>query len=422
MAAPQWQTESARHLWRPYTQMKTAPPPLPVVGAEGVHLTLADGRRLVDGVSSWWTACHGHRHPHIMAAVRDQLDRLPHVMLGGIVHPMAATLATRLARLCPGDLDHVFFSESGSVSVEVAMKAALQWWQHRGEAGRTRFVAFAGGYHGDTLATMSVCDPEEGMHRRFAGAIAQQVIAPVPRTLAERARVQALLDAHQDTLAGVILEPLVQGAGGMRFHDVDTLRWLRRETEARGLLLIFDEIMTGFGRLGHTLACEAAGVVPDLLTLSKALTGGTLPLAATVARTAVFESFWHDDPERALMHGPTYMGNALACAAAHASLDLFDQEPRLQQARAIEAQLAAGLAPLARHEGVVDVRWRGALGVVQLAGPADRDAWVAHAAARGVWLRPFNDVVYTAPPLVIDADSLQAIVDTIATGLGAGLR
>ena len=401
------------HLWRPYTQMKTEPPPVRVVAAQGVHLHLEDGGTLIDGVSSWWTACHGHRHPHIVGAIHRQLDVMPHVMLGGIVHPQAETLAGRLAAWCPGDLDHVFFSESGSVSVEIAMKAAIQVHIHRGDRGRTRFVAFRGGYHGDTLATMSVCDPEEGMHTLFSGAVTEQLIADVPDTEARREALSRAVAAQAHTLAGVVIEPLVQGAGGMRFHDAEVLRFLRRLCDAHGLLLIADEIMTGFGRLGHRLATESAGVLPDLMTLSKALTGGTLPLAATIARRPVFDAFWSDDPEHALMHGPTYTGNALACAAAHASLDLFEQEPRLEQARAIEGRLREGLACLAGLPGVADVRCRGALGVVQLDRWPERDAWVKRFVDRGVWLRPFRDVVYCAPPLVIDTAELDQVIDAM---------
>ena len=421
MDIPDWQAAAANTLWRPYRQMKNAPPSLPVVGASGVRMTLADGHELIDGIASWWTACHGHRHPHITAALADQLNHVHHVMLGGLVHPQAARLSTRLAALCPGDLDHVFFSESGSVSVEIALKMAIQYWRNKGVQGRTRFLAFHGGYHGDTMAAMSVCDPEEGMHTMFRGALAEQVIAPIPRSRQDRQAVLRLLTEHHSELAGVIVEPLVQGAGGMRFHAADDLAWLRRVTEDRELLLIADEIMTGFGRLGTMFACDQAGVVPDIMTLSKALTGGTLPLAATVARSSVFDAFWSDEPGHELMHGPTFMGNALACAAANASLDLFAlNTDRLDRAQAMEVQLREGLADCANLPGVVDVRCRGALGVVELAGPADREWWVQHAVDNGVWLRPFGNVVYTTPPLVMDADDLDRVIATMVSGLRVG--
>ncbi len=399
-------------LWRPYAQMKTTPPALPVASAEGVRLTLADGRELIDGVSSWWTVCHGYRHPHIIDAVKRQLDAVPHVMLGGLTHDPAERLARRLAAKAPGELNHVFFCESGSVSVEIAMKVAVQSFINRGQRGRTRFLAFRGGYHGDTLATMSVCDPEEGMHALFAGAIARQLIADLPIDADRADSLDALVSHHADTLAGVVVEPLVQGAGGMRFHDAATLRVLRNLCDRHGLPLIFDEIMTGFGRLGTLFAAEKAGVTPDIMTVSKALTGGTLPLAATLVTTRLFELFWDEDPGKALMHGPTYMGNPAACAAANASLDLFEREPRLDQVHAIESMFAA-LLPAARHiPGVVDVRWQGAIGVIEMASLPELDILKAEFVDAGVWVRPFNNIIYLMPPYVISAEDLQILIGT----------
>lgn len=405
--------EATEHaLWRPYAQMKTTPPALPVVSAEGVRLTLADGRQLIDGVSSWWTVCHGYRHPHIIDAVKRQLDAVPHVMLGGLTHDPAERLATRLAGLAPGDLNHVFFSESGSVSVEIAMKIAVQSFINRGERGRTRFLAFRGGYHGDTLATMSVCDPEEGMHALFAGAIARQVIADLPVDADRIDSLAVLLSEQADTLAGVVVEPLVQGAGGMRFHDAATLQALRDLCDQHGLPLIFDEIMTGFGRLGTLFAAEKAGVTPDIMTVSKALTGGTLPLAATIASTRLFETFWDEDPGRALMHGPTYMGNPAACAAANASLDLFEREPRLAQVHAIEAMFAALLPEARALPGVVDVRWQGAIGVIEMESLPELEILKASFVDAGVWVRPFNTIIYLMPPYVISAEDLEHLIRT----------
>jgi len=399
-------------LWRPYAQMKTTPPALPVVSAEGVRLTLADGRELIDGVSSWWTVCHGYRHPHIINAVKRQLDAVPHVMLGGLTHDPAERLARRLAAIAPGDLNHVFFCESGSVSVEIAMKVAVQSFINRGRRGRTRFLAFRGGYHGDTLATMSVCDPEEGMHAMFAGAITRQLIADLPTDADRIASLDALVSDHVDTLAGVVVEPLVQGAGGMRFHDAATLQALRDLCDRHGLPLIFDEIMTGFGRLGTMFAADKAGVTPDIMTVSKALTGGTLPLAATLVSTRLFELFWDEDPGKALMHGPTYMGNPAACAAANASLDLFENEPRLAQVHAIEAMFAA-LLPAARDiPGVVDVRWQGAIGVIEMASLPELEILKACFVDAGVWVRPFNNIIYLMPPYTIGADDLDHLVRT----------
>lgn len=408
MTAPDWYTTGRQHVWLPYTQMKTARAPLPVASAQGTRLQLTNGREVIDGISSWWACVHGYRHPHIEEAVRRQLETLPHVMLGGLAHEQAYTLATRLAALLPGDLNHVFFSDSGSVAVEVAMKMAAQYWLNRGQR-RVKFLCFRGGYHGDTFATMSVCDPDEGMHSLFKGALLDQIVVDLPRDAAGEAALDALLARHGAELAGIVVEPLVQGAGGMVFHDPFTLQALRRLADAHNLLLIFDEIFVGLGRLGNAMfACEIAGVQPDIVTLSKALTGGTLPLAATIASTRIHEGFLSDDPMHALMHGPTYMGNALGCAAANASLDLFESEPRLAQARAIGAQLERQLSPARGLPGVVDVRVRGAIGVIQLDRTAPADTLSATCIENGVWLRPFRDILYTTPPLIAsEADVTQ---------------
>ncbi|MCX7297461.1 MAG: aminotransferase class III-fold pyridoxal phosphate-dependent enzyme, partial [Hyphomicrobiales bacterium] len=284
--------------------MKTAHPPLPATRTHGSRIVLADGRELIDGVASWWTACHGYNHPHIRQAVEAQLAAMPHVMLGGLVHEPAATLAWRLAALLPGDLDHVFFSDSGSVAVEVALKMALQYWINRGVKGRSKFIAFKGGYHGDTSGAMAVSDSEDGMHALFAGLLPNHHLVDLPDSDERLAALDALLAQSAGDIAGIIVEPLVQGAGGMKFHDTVVLKRLRALADRYDVLLIFDEIFTGFGRTGTMFACEAAGVVPDIVTLSKALTGGTMGLAATVASGRVFDAFWSDDPAKALMHGP----------------------------------------------------------------------------------------------------------------------
>ncbi|MDT0507438.1 adenosylmethionine--8-amino-7-oxononanoate transaminase [Novosphingobium sp. MMS21-SN21R] len=417
MTQPDWYSAGREHVWLPYTQMKTVRPPLPVVSAQGMRLRLADGRELLDGISSWWATVHGYRHPHIEEAVRRQLESLPHVMLGGLAHEQAYVLAKRLADLLPGDLDHVFFSDSGSVAVEVAMKMAAQYWLNQGQR-RVKFLCFRGGYHGDTFATMSVCDPDEGMHSMFKGALLEQVVVDLPRDAGEEAALGELIERHRGELAGIIVEPLVQGAGGMVFHDPFTLQALRRLADAHDLLLIFDEIFVGLGRLGDAMfACEVAGVQPDIVTLSKALTGGTLPLAATIASRRIYEHFLSDDAMTALMHGPTYMGNALGCAAANASLDLFAQEPRLAQARAIGAQLESHLAPARNLPGVRDVRIRGAIGVIQLDCPAPADRLSAACIARGVWLRPFRDILYTTPPLIAGEDDIAHIAGAMVASV-----
>jgi adenosylmethionine-8-amino-7-oxononanoate aminotransferase len=410
---PDWYHTGLDNIWLPYAQMKTAGPPLAVARTQGSRIVLADGRELIDGIASWWTACHGYNHPHIAAAVARQLAVMPHVMFGGMVHEQPLTLARRLAGLLPGDLDRVFFSESGSVAVEVAMKMAVQYWLNRGIRTRKTFIAFSGGYHGDTTGTMAVCDPEGGMHALFRGLLPQHIIVDLPQDEDSVARFETLLAERADEVAGILVEPLVQGAGGMRFHAPAVLQRLRAAAERYELLLIFDEIFTGFGRTGAMFACERAGVVPDIVTLSKALTGGTLPLAATVARRPVFEAFWSDDPMHALMHGPTYMGNALACAAANASLDLFAREPRLNQVAAMSAALARGLEPCRGQPGVKDVRVTGAIGVVELDRIDDLGGLRQRFITEGVFVRPFGNVVYLTPALTIVAEELNTLTAAV---------
>ncbi len=405
-----------QRLWRPYTQMMTANPPLEAVRTDGSTIRLADGRMLIDGIASWWTACHGYNHPHIREAVTRQLEVMPHIMFGGFTHEPAERLAARLTDLLPGDLNHVFFTDSGSVAVEVAMKMAVQYWLNRGVAGRHRFLAFRGAYHGDTLGAMSVCDPEAGMHAKFDGWLPRQLFADLPRDAESAAALDALLAERGGEIAAVITEPLVQGAGGMLFHDAETLGRIARIAKAHNALLIADEIFTGFGRTGTMFACERAHVTPDIICLSKALTGGTMALGATVASTEVFGTFWSPDPGRALMHGPTFMANPLACAAANASLDLFEREPRIEQARAMEEKLLAGLSPCAALRGVTDVRAKGAIGVVELTATPDHEALKRAFVEQGVWIRPFGDIVYLTPALNIadqDIERLCMAVDLV---------
>lgn len=404
---------TSKNLWLPYRQAQTAPAPQVATRTEGARIVLDDGRRLVDGISSWWTACHGYNHPAIAAAVSAQLDVMPHVMLGGLVHEQAEQLASRLAAVLPDGLEHVFFSESGSVAVEVAMKIAVQHWLNRGVSGRTRFLSFRHGYHGDTFAAMSVCDPEEGMHQLFGDLVSGQLIVDLPSNAVELAEFDRTVERHRDELAGVILEPLIQAAGGMKFHSPEILAAIAETASKHGLLLLLDEIATGFGRTGSLFACEQAGVTPDVIMLSKALTGGTLPLAATVATEEVYSVFLSDDYERALMHGPTFAGNALACAAANASLTLFETEPRLDQVAAIEERLVAGLAPCRGLAHVVDVRVKGATGVVQLDRVPDLDALREAFLDEDVWIRPFHDVVYLMPAFVISDDELDTLTRAI---------
>ncbi|MEN3976102.1 adenosylmethionine--8-amino-7-oxononanoate transaminase [Emcibacter sp. SYSU 3D8] len=417
--APEWLRDGYQHIWMPYTQMQTTPPPIPVTRTDGVRITLADGRELIDGTASWWTACHGYNHPHIVAAMQKQVAEMPHVMFGGLAHEPAFRLASRLAALAPGDLNRVFFAEGGSVAVEVAMKMALQYFINRDQPERSKFVSFNGGYHGDTFAAMSVCDPEDGMHALFRDAMPQNYIAELPRTPAQREAFDLFMDENAHHIAAIMVEPLVQGAGGMKFHDAAVLRCLREACDRTGALLIFDEIFTGFGRTGALFAAETAGVVPDIMCIGKALTGGTTPLSAAIARDHVFEAFLGDDPGAALMHGPTFMANPLACAAANAALDLFEQEPWQDNVARIEAQMRRELEPCRALPGVVDVRVMGAVAAVQLDDMSDKETLKARFMDEGVWLRPLGDIVYLTPPFTIGADDLRRLTDAVVGVLSA---
>jgi adenosylmethionine-8-amino-7-oxononanoate aminotransferase len=410
---PGWYAAGLDAVWLPYAQMKAIRPPLPVLRTHGSRIVLADGRELIDGIASWWTACHGYNHPHIKQAVERQLGEMPHVMFGGLVHEQALTLARRLSAMLPGDLHRVFFSDSGSVAVEVALKMATQYWINRGQRSRRQFVAFKGGYHGDTSGAMAVSDAEDGMHALFAGLLPHHHLIDLPDTDERAAALDALLAQRAGDIAGIIVEPLVQGAGGMKFNDAHVLKQLRAAADTYGVLLIFDEIFTGFGRTGTMFACEAAGVTPDIITLSKALTGGTMGLAATVAAGSVFDAFWSDDPKKALMHGPSYMANAMACAAANASLDLFETEPRLAQVATLSATLTQGLEPCRTLPGVKDVRVLGAIGVVEMERIGDLDALRARFVDAGVFVRPFGNVIYLTPAFTIPADEIDVLTSAV---------
>ncbi len=404
--------------------------PLPVVSAQGVRLTLADGRELIDGMASWWCAIHGYRHPALDAAAAAQLQRMSHVMFGGLTHEPGVLLAERLLALAPEGLEAIFFADSGSVSVEVAIKLALQYQRARGAARRTRLLTVRGGYHGDTFGAMAVCDPVGGMHSLFTGVLAEHVFAERPpdgfeRPLDERwaAGVRGLVERHRDELAAVIVEPVVQGAGGMRFHSPACVALMRELCDEHGLLLVLDEIATGFGRTGALFACEHAGVVPDVMCVGKALTGGYVTLAATLCTRAVAEAVSGGEGG-GLMHGPTFMANPLACALALASLRLLGDGggPDGWRARvaAIEAGLREGLRPARELPGVADVRVLGATGVVQLDHDVDVAAATAAAVERGVWLRPFRDLIYAMPPYVIEPDELARVGEAILAAARAG--
>ncbi|HEX5115037.1 MAG TPA: adenosylmethionine--8-amino-7-oxononanoate transaminase [Pseudonocardiaceae bacterium] len=412
----------AAHVWHPYGPMPGAVSPLVVESASGTRLRLADGRELVDGMSSWWAAIHGYRHPVLDAAVRDQLGRMSHVMFGGLTHEPAVRLATRLVELTPEPLRHVFLADSGSVSVEVAIKMCLQYWRSVGRPGKRRLLTWRGGYHGDTFHPMSVCDPDGGMHSLWRGVLPDQVFADRPPTAYEPAYADHLADVvarHADELAAIVVEPVVQGAGGMRFHDPGYLRVLRELADRHGVLLVFDEIATGFGRTGELFAADHAGVGPDVMCLGKALTGGYLSMAATLCTTAVAEGISRGEVP-VLAHGPTFMGNPLSAAVANASIDvLLAGDWRTEVAR-ISRRLREGLAPVADLPGVVDVRVLGAIGVVQLDHDVDLPAATAAAVARGAWLRPFRDLVYTMPPYVSTDDDLATICAAVEAAARAG--
>lgn len=409
---PEWFHEGWEHLWYPYTQMQTMPTPVPVVGAEGCQLQLADGRKLIDGISSWWCMCHGYQHPYLIEKMQEQLQSLSNVMFAGTAHEPAYRLARRLSALT--GMERVFFTDSGSTAVETAMKMAVQYWKNKGIKGKEKFLSFSRGYHGDTMGCMSLCDPNEGMHRFFNHYMPKQYSVDIPSDEYGFAEFDELIGGIKHMLAAVIIEPLVQGAGGMRFHSADSLAEMHRITKKHDVLFIADEIMTGFGRTGMMFACDEAGITPDIMCVGKGLTGGMMTLAATLARQDVYDAFLSDEMESAFMSGPTFMASPLGCSAANASLDLFENEPRLKQVEAIEKQLYEGLQPLAKHDSVVDVRVKGAIGVVQLNTNWEHMFAMRHRFVDlGVWLRPFADVIYIMPPFTISKDELQVVIDAV---------
>ncbi|GAA1975341.1 adenosylmethionine--8-amino-7-oxononanoate transaminase [Nocardioides panacihumi] len=396
------------HLWHPYTSMTDPAPVRLVTGADGVRLTLGDGSQVVDGMSSWWSAIHGYRVPELDAALVEQSQQMSHVMFGGLTHEPAIRLAERLVAITPEPLQHVFLADSGSVSVEVAIKMVLQHQRGVGRPERTRLLTVRGGYHGDTFGCMSVCDPVGGMHAMFTGVLTQQVFVdrpPAPGGDVDGWAEGVRRAATDPSLAGIIVEPLLQGAGGMHVYDERCLRVLREVADEHGLVLVFDEIATGFGRTGDLFVSER--VVPDILCLGKALTGGYLTLAAVLTTGAVARGISASE-SGVLMHGPTFMGNPLACAIALASLDLLEKRDWQGDVRRLNAALTSGLEPLRTAAGIVDVRTLGAVGVVQLDHPVDVPKATDAALEEGVWLRPFRDLIYTMPPYATgDADAAR---------------
>ncbi|EIC19957.1 adenosylmethionine--8-amino-7-oxononanoate transaminase [Thiorhodovibrio frisius] len=415
----------ARHAWHPYSATLDPDPVYLVRRAQGCVLELTDGRRLIDGMASWWCVIHGYKHPRLNAAAKAQLDDMAHVMFGGLTHAPAMGLVERLVRLTPEPLTRVFLCDSGSVAVEIALKMAMQYWQARGEPDKTRFLALRRGYHGDTYHAMSVCDPVTGMHRLFSGSLPQQLFAPAPAPAfgapcadADIAEFAQLFKTHGQELAAVILEPIVQGAGGMRFYSAEYLARVRALCDQHQVLLIADEIATGFGRTGRLFACEHAGISPDIMTLGKALTGGYLTSAATLTTASLAETISAGDPG-VFMHGPTFMGNPLASAIANASIDLLLEGDWQANIQRIESRLRAGLAPCRDLPGVAEVRVLGAIGVVEMREPVAMRSIQRCFVDQGVWVRPFGRLVYLMPPFVISDEQLERLCAAMQAVLAA---
>ncbi len=407
-----------RHIWHPYTSMSNPLPAYPIVSAKGVELTLANGKQLIDGMSSWWAAIHGYNHPELNTAVTDQLAAMSHVMFGGITHPPAVALCRKLLAITPAPLECIFLADSGSVAVEVAIKMALQYWQAKGEK-RQRIVALKRGYHGDTFGAMSVCDPDNSMHSLYKGYLPNHLFVEAPKTgfyqpwdATDIDALRTTLAQHHQHIAAVMLEPIVQGAGGMRIYHPEYLTQARALCDEFNVLLIADEIATGFGRTGKLFACEHAGISPDIMCVGKALTGGYMTLSATLTTRHIADTISQGDAG-CFMHGPTYMGNPLACAVANASLSLLEQGHWVNQVAQIEDQLKTELLPLKQAKSVKDVRVLGAIGVVEMVEPVNMAKLQKYFVDEGVWIRPFGQLIYIMPPYIISPEKLTKLTQAI---------
>ena len=409
------------HLWHPYTTMPDTNPVYEVDSADGVRLCLSDGRELIDGMSSWWAAIHGYNHPVLNTAINKQIEKMSHVMFGGLTHEPAVTLGCKLIDLTPEPLDKIFFADSGSVSVEVAIKMAIQYWQAKGTSSKNKLLSFRGGYHGDTFGAMALCDPVNGMHHLFQSILAKNIFAPRPGCKFDENwdhncldEFTQLIEKHHNEIAAIIIEPIVQGAGGMYFYHPLFLNEVRKISEDFGILLIADEIATGFGRTGKFWGCDHAGISPDIMCVGKAITGGYMTLAATIATTEVAETISSGDPGL-FMHGPTFMGNPLACAVASASIDLLSNSLWQEQVKIIETILLDELSPCKANPMVADVRVLGAIGVVEMKKLVDIAAMQQQFVDNGVWVRPFGKLVYVMPPYIISKEDLLHLCQVIVT-------